>query len=438
MRIRRLRAKLNPVPALPELTLLVRFTIVSALITVAFALALGWFVGKLVERATLEEAAATTIQAADSLLAPYLVRGDLIYPLWPARLQALDRLLRPHISDSGIARVRLWSRDGVVVYSTDRKLVGKQGAVSEELRTALAGKAAIRVGPLEKTSQANKAGQLLAVYVPVRLPETLQPEGVYEVNIAADPLFARIRDVRVRVWFLICFGITVLYGSLFGLVRRASKGLITQQHTLRAAFEGAVRALAATIGAKDAGTGDHSSQVAKLAEAVARTLGLPEEDVHIVRMAGYLHDLGKVGIPDRLLRKTGALSKSERTTIQNHTLIGYSILEPLPIDERVKLAVRHNHERWNGSGYPDGQAGKEIPIHARILAVVDAYEAMTSARPYRGAMKRSEAVEQLLRNAGIQFDPDLVRAFLLVLGIPAPEEMTAQHLARLDHQPLAS
>ena len=402
------------------LTVLGRFTLTSALVATSFALALGWLVSEEVTRATLDEAITNTAQAADSLLSPYLVAGDFAHPLWPGRLDDLDRMIGPHLSERGIVRVKLWNRKGVVIYSNDRRVVGRLFALSDELQAALAGRVAAEIRPpgKDENEEERTHGRLLHVYVPVRRPGVAQPEGAYEVYRDARPLLTQIRAARGRVWLLVFVGTAVLYASLIGLVRRASKTVIEQQESLRDAFEGTIQSLATALDAKDTYTGGHSSQVSRYGETIARALGLPEPDVQVVRMAGFLHDLGKIGIPDRLLRKTGPLDEREWAAIRHHSQIGYQILQPVPIDDRIKLAVRHNHERWDGTGYPDGLVGEAIPIHARILMVADAFEAMTSARPYRKGLDEAHAIAELQQSAGTQFDPGVVGAFVRLLKEP--------------------
>lgn len=397
------------------MTLLGRYTVLSAVFAVILATVLGGFVAAQATRAAMDEAAATTVQAADSLLSPYLVKGDFVHPLWPARISNLGTLLRPHLIENGIQQVRLWSRDAVIVYSNAQEHIGTQMVPPPEVLRALAGRpaAAIREGDRE---------QILAVFAPVRLVGDTIPSGVYEVNLDAAPLLAQIHLRRVQAWRYVFLGVGLLYLSLFGLVFHASRtmryqdsALRRQQTVLQSTLEGTIQALAAAIDAKDAYTGGHSAEVSRHAEAIARGLRLPPDDVEAVRIAGYLHDLGKVGIPDHVLRKPGPLDPTEREQVRTHSLLGYRILRSIPMDDRVKLAVLHNHERWDGTGYPDGLKGGEIPIHARILMVADAYEAMTSTRPYRRALEPMEAIAQLHAEAGRQFDPDVVDAFIRTL-----------------------
>jgi HD-GYP domain-containing protein (c-di-GMP phosphodiesterase class II) len=397
-----------------RLTLLGRFTAASALVAAAFAGVLGWSVANEVTHAASEEAVATTAQAVEMLLGPLVVRGDFVHPLWPSRVDDLNRLVHPHLRTRGIVRVTLWNPDGRAIYSSDRTLLGQRRPPATPVRAALGGQlgAILDQAATDADALAMADGRILRVYAPVRLLGVGAPVGVYEVHRDARPLLARLRAARARVWILTLAGTVALYGSLLGLVRRASSTLLAQQRALERAFDGTVRALAAAVDAKDTYTAGHSSRVAEYARATGRALGLPEPDVRAVELAGHLHDVGKIGIPDQMLGKRGPLEPHEWTAVRQHALVGYAILAPVPIDDRVKLAVRHSHERWDGTGYPDRLRGDAIPIHARILAVADAYEAMISDRPYRAALTHLEAAAELRRSAGTQFDPRVVDAFL--------------------------
>jgi len=157
--------------------------------------------------------------------------------------------------------------------------------------------------------------------------------------------------------------------------------------------------------------GDHLSGVAMLAEVTARALGLPEEVIERTRLTAELHDIGKVALPDGVLNKTGALNDDEWVFIKTHTLIGERIVSAAPALGHIAPLVRSTHERWDGAGYPDRLADEAIPIEARVVSVCDAYDAMTSDRPYRRAMSGEVAVDELRRGAGSQFDPGVVEAF---------------------------
>jgi PAS domain S-box-containing protein/putative nucleotidyltransferase with HDIG domain len=176
-----------------------------------------------------------------------------------------------------------------------------------------------------------------------------------------------------------------------------------------------VVALGRAMDARDHYTAGHSERLSRWVEALARRLGCSEQEVQDMRWAALLHDIGKIGIPDSILRKPGPLTPEEWAPMRQHPVIGERILAAVPRLETVARIVRSHHERWDGTGYPDGLAGEEIPLASRIIAVVDAYVAQTDARPYRPARGHDEAVEELRRCAGTQFDPRIVDAFLELL-----------------------
>jgi diguanylate cyclase (GGDEF)-like protein/putative nucleotidyltransferase with HDIG domain len=192
----------------------------------------------------------------------------------------------------------------------------------------------------------------------------------------------------------------------------------------RAARFRAAASLAKAVDARDTYTGSHSTRVAELGAWIAQRLGLDQEQVELTRLAGSLHDLGKLAIPEEILRKPGPLTPPERLVLERHTQIGHRMLESLGVDP-VADWVLHHHERWDGSGYPDRLRGDQIPLGARIIFVADAYDAMTSDRAYRGRLTPRAAVEELQRCAGTQFDPSIVATFASELVGQAPAAAAA-------------
>jgi diguanylate cyclase (GGDEF)-like protein len=184
----------------------------------------------------------------------------------------------------------------------------------------------------------------------------------------------------------------------------------------RAARFRAAASLAKAVDARDAYTGSHSERVSDLAARIATRLGVDREQIELTRLAASLHDLGKLAIPEEILRKPGPLSETERLVLERHPQIGYRMLESLGVDP-VADWVLHHHERWDGTGYPDALGGDEIPLGARIIFVADAYDAMTSDRVYRGRLSDDEAITELARCSGTQFDPEVVAALAEELGI---------------------
>jgi len=173
-----------------------------------------------------------------------------------------------------------------------------------------------------------------------------------------------------------------------------------------------VEALAVALLERDRYTGEHSESVVEMAGSVARSLGLSPVEIERVRAAALLHDVGKVAIPDAILHKPAPLDEQEWQLMAQHPVIGERILRVIPGLGSVARIVRHEHESWNGTGYPDGLAREAIPIGSRIILACDAYHAMTTDRPYRAAMSYGEAIEELLRSAGRQFDPRVTQTLV--------------------------
>jgi diguanylate cyclase (GGDEF)-like protein len=176
-----------------------------------------------------------------------------------------------------------------------------------------------------------------------------------------------------------------------------------------------IYALAATVDAKDHYTYGHSRKVSDYSVAVAEALNLSQDRIATIRAAGLLHDIGKVGIPDSILNKKGALNKEEWEAVRVHPELGVEILKYITDLVSCLPAILHHHEHYNGKGYPSGLQGGSIPIGARILAIADSYDAMTSSRPYREQLSSQQALNELKRCAGTQFDPELVDTFCKII-----------------------
>ena len=224
--------------------------------------------------------------------------------------------------------------------------------------------------------------------------------------------------------------------GLFSMADREMLDIVAQQASIAlenlslyatvesTVFEG-MRALATMLDAKDPYTEGHSLRVAWIGVQICRKMELGSEVEDLVRYAGALHDIGKIGIPDAILRKEGPLTPEEYERMKEHPVIGWKILAPFSFLQEEAITVRHHHEWMNGGGYPDGLKGEETPLAARILAVADAYDAMTSARPYRGPRSHEATIEELRRSAGPQFDHELIEAVTSL----SPQDLSATDTA---------
>jgi HD-GYP domain-containing protein (c-di-GMP phosphodiesterase class II) len=196
--------------------------------------------------------------------------------------------------------------------------------------------------------------------------------------------------------------------ALLGLHVRASE----RHQELKDLLVGLTRSLTAALDAKDSYTYGHSERVARIAVELGRELGLQEDELGDIYLTGLLHDVGKIGVRDAVLTKRGPLTPEEFEHVKQHVTIGYAILSDLRPIRNLLPGVLYHHERVDGSGYPDGLAGDAIPLLARILAVADAYDAMSTTRPYREAIPCRKVEEILVQGAGTQWDKQVVDAFL--------------------------
>ncbi|HEY3374293.1 MAG TPA: HD domain-containing phosphohydrolase [Candidatus Aquicultor sp.] len=227
-----------------------------------------------------------------------------------------------------------------------------------------------------------------------------KPIGSTVVWYKAKRTFSNMEIKRVKLFA----------GQISVLIRSAS--LLDGYRSL--ALE-SIRALANAIDARDAYTAHHSGRVSMLAVALAQEAGLSQEEVQTIEYAGLLHDIGKIGINEGVLNKPGRLTEEEMEIMKSHPVMSVEIIEPIEFLKDILPIVRHHHEWFNGGGYPDGLAGEDIPLSARILAVADALEAMTSSRVYRQEMPLIEGAKRLSAGSGIQFDPQIVELMLKVV-----------------------
>jgi HD-GYP domain-containing protein (c-di-GMP phosphodiesterase class II) len=198
-----------------------------------------------------------------------------------------------------------------------------------------------------------------------------------------------------------------------------------------------VSALSQAIDAKDGFTRGHADRVSRIAAAIAREMRLPERVIEQIELAGLLHDIGKIGVEDRVLMKPIRLDDDERELMRRHPIYGASILEPSAALRPLVPSVRHHHENFDGTGYPDGLKGENIPLGSRIIIVADAYEAMTSDRIYRKAIGHDKAMDQLTKYKGIQFDPGVVRVMEQLIAKHGPGAFDVSNLPAINYETLA-
>jgi putative nucleotidyltransferase with HDIG domain len=196
-------------------------------------------------------------------------------------------------------------------------------------------------------------------------------------------------------------------------LKMRTSDLVDQQRSL---FLSTVKSLASAIDAKDEYTRHHSTRVTEFTLKIARKMSFSEKEIGDLELAALLHDVGKIAVPENILNKPGKLTDQEYALIKEHSARGESILSPVIELKDIARIVRAHHEHYDGTGYPDGLKGREIPLGARIMAVADAYDSITSERPYRKAASHRFAMKEIIRCSGVQFDPEVVEHFLEISG----------------------
>ncbi len=253
-----------------------------------------------------------------------------------------------------------------------------------------------------------------------RTPASTLGVGLSARLLLSDLGYAAYGLLMAALWSVVSFFAPLLVLIPLFVARWA----ITQFAEQQKSYEATVGALCQAVETKDFYTRGHSDRVSRGSVMIAQEIGMRGERVEAIRYAGMLHDVGKLGVPTKVLQKTGKLTEEEYAAIQLHPMRGLDIVREIGFLDEALAGIMHHHERIDGRGYPMGLAGDEIPEFARVLAVADAFDSMTSNRSYRGARPVAEAIEELRKWSGTQFDPAFVDAFVAALkreGWPRPE-----------------
>ncbi|MGI8595231.1 MAG: bifunctional diguanylate cyclase/phosphohydrolase [Solirubrobacteraceae bacterium] len=378
---------------------------VAGVLLGASALAAALLLALLIDAPVSDVLVASRISAA--VLGVALVAAALLVAYWTHPRQRLDAALVGAGYLVAVTATVPWAlelEDTVLVPGTmwqiGLPLAAAAIAAGALLRAGGAGSEAT-AGGLESRPEAPViADALVAVLVAVVFMTGEQIGGL--VMAAILVLILLLRDLRTR---------------LLERDRRALKRTVVRgRRELALQWRANLVALGTALEARDGYTGRHSEATVRLASAVARRLGLSAAAVDEVEAVALLHDIGKIGMPDEILLKPDSLDEQEWLMMREHPVIGERILGGAPGLEQIARSVRHEHERWDGAGYPDGLAGAAIPLPSRIVFACDAFEAIVSGRPYRSARSPRDAMAEIQRGAGTQFDPAVVRALLDVVG----------------------
>lgn len=399
--------------AIPSLALM-------ALVGLATGLGVSRYVGDSIEAGALQHAAEMAEAQAYGHVIPHLSPDELDAPLNGEQYAEMDRFIRENVLLPGVVRIKIWNRQGTIIYSDSPSLMGRTFPIAGELAEALEGETAAEVSSLadDENVAERQYGRLLEVYTPIRFGDSPEVLGAFEVYQDYAPVGREIAAAQKAIYLGISVGLAFLYVVLFYVHRRGAaiigrqrEELVRRSEELKTSYE-ILEALSSALDLRDHATEGHCRRTAELAMIIARELGLSDEQVRQVGQAAFVHDIGKIGVPDAVLAKPESLTEEEWEQMRKHPELGYQMLMKVSSLGDVREIVRCHHERYDGEGYPRGLKGEEIPLGARIFALVDAYDAMTSHRPYRKACSSEDALAELRRCSGSQFDPQVVDAFV--------------------------
>jgi putative nucleotidyltransferase with HDIG domain len=329
--------------------------------------------------------------------------------------------------------VKVWRPDGTLVWTNRApERIGRRfsSALLGDLGETIANRRAYAsMSKLSSEENAVERGlgldHVFEVYAPIMSVDGKHALGAYEIYAKPQHTESFIASGKRVIWMGVIAVFAALYAALALLVRKASLTIKRQAVTLRARSRElmesysrleessleAIESLNATVDAKDPYTAGHSARVQGIALAVAEELGLEPESLDAIRFGGLFHDIGKIAVPDSILTKPGKLDADEYESIKRHPADGAEIVSHFSRLHDAVPIIRHHHERWDGKGYPDRLAGNAIPEAACIVGLADAWDAMTSDRPYRRALSVDEAAEEVRRCRAKQFSPAVVDAF---------------------------
>jgi putative nucleotidyltransferase with HDIG domain len=410
-----------------SLTLLRVFLAASALVLALGGVVLSSVLTRALTGQSLADNTQSLTRYVDGVLRPTLVQGSRLQVGPQVSSVLLGELRR----QPDLVTVKVWRPDGVLAWTNrGRGRIGRRFEVDGDLAEALRDRRA--AGSIDDLSADEDEMErslgfdhMLEVYAPVLGGDGKTALGAYEIYADPAGLEHSLASRRHLIWLAVGLVFIALWGALAILVRGASSTLRRQTRQLRersrALMESyrrleessleAIESLNATVEAKDPDTAGHSLRVQQVALAIGEELELAPERLDALRYGGLFHDIGKIAVPDRILVKPARLDDEEYAHMKTHSEEGARIVAKLGRLRKAIPVIRHHHERWDGGGYPDGLAGVEIPLEAAIVGLADAWDAMTTDRPYHRALTSQEAFAEVRTGRGAQFAPDVVDAF---------------------------
>jgi HD-GYP domain-containing protein (c-di-GMP phosphodiesterase class II) len=390
------------------------FALVTLIVVIFTGFALSRYLAQAIKDGEIADAVDEVQQHVAAPVSGQLAGEELSAPLAGAQYEQFDTFIQEDIIPTGRSGLRIWSSNGVLLYSSDTST--PESPAEDDLATARSGRSASRIDDVDVAFGTQR---IFHVFTPLSLDASADVQAVLEVEQSYLPVQDRIQRAETNINMGVAGAMGFLFTVLSIIVMRGSRTSTRQKrqlvlHTqhMKRTHDSMLKMLYVALDLRDQASRGRSLRVARLAVAVAQQMGLSQDTQTHLEQAAMLHDLSKINLSSAILEKAGPLEEDEWEEIQQHPELGYQIVRDIPFLQGVGAIILHHHERFDGGGYPRGLAGEEIPMGARIFAVAEAYDAMTSDRSYRRAGTHASALRELKRNAGTQFDPQVVEAFL--------------------------
>lgn len=416
---------------------LVRYFLVYSLIAFLItAVILGMTTVRFIEKQQLASTLEITDIAVHAYLQPTLIHYDFKTPFTPSEIDDLKQKFQEISSIASILDIRIWSTQGTILYDSSPAMIGTSFPDNSELLESLGNKTVYEISrPTKEESKLvlRDNVELMEIYTPIIIDN--QVMGAFEVYKSFDVIRQEIHQINITMLTIMALGLVILYFFLLRIVFKASNTLVKQNRDLEEnktlleesynkldrSYKFTVQSLSRAVDARDPYTAWHSDRVTRISVDIGRGMNLNGQQLDILELAALFHDIGKIGISDGILLKPGKLTQEEYQIIKTHPLIGEDILRNIEFLKDALPIIRHHHERNDGKGYPDGLTADKIPLESRIIAVADAYDAMTTDRPYRSGMTHAEALKELQDNKGVQFDCAVVDYFSTINPPPVSQ-----------------
>lgn len=415
------------------------FRVYTFVVLLIIGISIVSYLGNYIKADVLERLSESAVFVTQTSVSPHLTSDDFKWPRSEDTVQRLDKFIKDGIVDSSkrrdepdhfqnIVAFKVWNRKGRVIYDSSGKTTGEVHANNDELKVALNRKrsAGFTKANSEDRFISEEKGDLIELYIPAMIRDRKSPAGAYELYLSTRAISQFTNKTIITIIIIMFLGLIFLYFTLSWFFSRAhykisekndelhklTNKIIGSLKELEDNYLGTIQALTMAVDAKDHYTAGHSFRVASLAKEIGRILGLSEEALLNLERGARFHDIGKIGITDTILNKHARLNEEEYKEVKQHTVIGAKILGSVKFLKDIVPIVRSHHERLDGSGYPDGSRAVNIPLAARIVAVADVFDAMTSDRPNRKAFSTKKAFEELMQGSGQRYDKEVVLALM--------------------------